>query len=139
KDGRTRITIPARFGDGGVRTPNFVGRPVRNKPVWGVIQGKNRQMYDLTAEQYDSLIKLTATLCKIFPKIKCDYPRDASGKLVTHKLSDSELENYKGVMGHFHVQTNKTDPGPALQWDYITGNARRLMRGAGSEHGVEAR
>ena len=26
-DGRVRITIPERLGTGGVRTPNFVGRP----------------------------------------------------------------------------------------------------------------
>ena len=31
-------------------------------------------------------IKLTATLCSVFPKIRCDYPRDAAGKLVTHRL-----------------------------------------------------
>jgi N-acetyl-anhydromuramyl-L-alanine amidase AmpD len=33
-------------------------------------------------------------------------------------LPDDELEKYEGVMGHYHVQTNKTDPGPALDWDY---------------------
>src|SRR5687767_4367365 len=27
--GKPRITIPARLGDGGIRTPNFVGRPAR--------------------------------------------------------------------------------------------------------------
>jgi len=34
---------------------------------------------------------------------------------------------YEGVLGHYHVQTDKTDPGPALQWDYVIGEARRLM------------
>ena len=24
-------------------------------------------------------------------------------------------------MGHYHIQTNKDDPGPALQWDYVIG------------------
>src|ERR1043165_4803027 len=57
EQGELRITIPARFGDGGIRTPNFVGRPIRNSLVWGVIQGKNRRQYDLTSQQYDSLIK----------------------------------------------------------------------------------
>jgi hypothetical protein len=32
------------------------------------------------------------------------------------------------VLGHYHVQTNKVDPGPALQWDYVIGEARRLMK-----------
>ena len=92
-------------------------------------QGKELVQYDFTPEQYKALIKLTATLCKVFPKIKCDYPRDASGKLIPHKLPDEELEKYQGVLGHYHIQTNKTDPGPALQWDYLIDNAQRLMNG----------
>jgi N-acetyl-anhydromuramyl-L-alanine amidase AmpD len=31
-------------------------------------------------------------------------------------------------MGHYHVQSNKVDPGPALQWDYVIGQARHLMK-----------
>ena len=30
-------------------------------------------------------------------------------------------------MGHFHIQTDKVDPGPAFQWDYVIGNARCLL------------
>jgi len=128
-DGKTRITIPERFGDGGIRTPNFVGRPARNEPVTGVIQGHELAQYDYTPEQYRALSHLTAALCQVFPKIKCDYPRDAEGKLIPHKLADADLEKYEGVMGHYHIQTNKTDPGPALDWDYLIGNARQLMGG----------
>jgi N-acetyl-anhydromuramyl-L-alanine amidase AmpD len=84
--------------------------------------------YDFTPQQYAALVKLTATLCTIFPKIKCDYPREADGKLVTHKLADPELRKYEGVLGHYHIQTDKTDPGPALQWDYIIDQARFLMK-----------
>src|SRR5690606_22148645 len=36
--GKTRIAIPERLGDGGILTPNFVGRPARNEPVTGAIQ-----------------------------------------------------------------------------------------------------
>jgi N-acetylmuramoyl-L-alanine amidase len=126
-DGRTRITIPARFGDGGIRTLDFVGRPDRPEPVVGVIQGRTLTQYDFTPEQYEALIKLTATLCKVFPKIKCDYPRDASGELIPQKLPDDQLNAYQGVIGHFHIQTNKVDPGPAFQWDYVIDNARRLI------------
>lgn len=130
-NGQTRITVPARFGDGGVRTPNFVGRPIRNKLVWGIVQGKNRRQYDLTAEQYDSLIKLTATLCTVFPKIKCDYPRDAAGQLIPQKLPDDELNKYQGLIGHFHIQIEKSDPGPAFQWDRIVNGAKELMKASG--------
>ena len=123
----TRLTIPARFGDGGLRTKDFVGRPARPDPIAGVIQGQELIQYDFTPQQYDALIKLTATLCKALPKIKCDYPHDAAGRLIPHKLPDDQLRGYEGVLGHFHIQTNKTDPGPAFQWDYVIGRARKLM------------
>jgi N-acetyl-anhydromuramyl-L-alanine amidase AmpD len=123
----TRITIPERFGDGGIRTHNFVGQPARSEPIKGTLQGKGLVQYDYTPEQYDALTKLTATLCRVFPKIKCDYPRNAAGQMVTRKLPDEELNRYEGVIGHFHIQTNKVDPGPAFQWDYVIGKARKLM------------
>jgi N-acetyl-anhydromuramyl-L-alanine amidase AmpD len=126
-DGRTRITIPERFGDGGIRTPNFVGRPARNEPVRGVIQGAELTQYDFTPEQYRALAHLTATLCKALPQIKCDYPRDAQGQLIPKKLPDEVLANFQGVLGHYHIQTNKTDPGPALDWEKLFGETRRLM------------
>jgi len=126
-DGRTRITLPEDFGDGGIRRPGFVGRPARHEPVRGVVQGRELTQYDFTPEQYRALARLTAALCKVFPKIKCDYPRDAAGKLIPGKLPDADLEGYQGVLGHYHIQTNKTDPGPALDWDGLIHNARRLM------------
>ena len=127
-NGQTRLNIPENFGDGGLRTTNFVGHPARPEPVRGMVQGKELAQYDFTPEQYRALIKLTATLCQVLPKIKCDYPRDAAGDLIRHKLPDEELSHYQGVMGHFHIQTNKVDPGPAFQWDYVIKSARRLMR-----------
>ena len=125
--GRTRITIPETYGDGGVRTEHFIGRPARPQPVQGVIQGRDLLQYDFTPEQYQALIKLTATLCKVLPKIKCDYPKDAAGKLIAQKLPDADLRDYQGVLGHFHIQTNKVDPGPAFRWDYVIRRARRLI------------
>jgi N-acetyl-anhydromuramyl-L-alanine amidase AmpD len=126
-DGRKRITIPKRFGDGGIRTKDFVGRPARNEPVRGVIQGVELTQFDFTPEQYHALAHLTAAICKALPQIQCDYPRDDAGKLIPKKLTDEVLENYKGVLGHYHVQTNKTDPGPALDWDRLITEARGLM------------
>ena len=128
-DGRVRITIPKQLGDGGIRTPNFVGYPARPELIQGVIQGDDLYQYDFTPQQYEALIKLTAALCKVFPKIKCDYPRDAQGKLIPQKLPDEMLNYYQGVLGHYHIQTNKNDPGPALQWDYLIGGAQKLLHG----------
>lgn len=126
-DGNTELVIPKGFHPEAIRTPNFVGHPAQNELVTGTIQGRTLQQYDLTPQQYEALVKLTATLCKVFPKIKCDYPRDAQGNLIRAKLPDDELDKYHGVLGHFHVQTNKVDPGPAFQWDYLIGNARKYL------------
>jgi len=126
--GQTSITIPKEYGDGGIRTKGFLGHPVRPEPIRGAIQGRDLVQYDFTPEQYQALIKLTATLCKVFPKLNCDYPKDQDGKLVPRKLPEAELEKYEGMLGHFHVQTDKVDPGPAFQWDYVIGGARKLLQ-----------
>jgi N-acetyl-anhydromuramyl-L-alanine amidase AmpD len=128
--GQVRIMIPNGLGDGGIRTPGFVGRPARRDPILGNIQNQELLQYDLTPEQYRALIKLTATLCKVFPKIRCDYPRDDAAQLLTSKLPDEQLKDYQGMLGHYHIQTNKVDPGPAFQWDYVVHNARELLNRA---------
>lgn len=125
--GRTRIVIPLK-PESGVRTPNFVGRPARERPVFGNVQGEDFWMYDLTPQQYDSLIKLTATVCTVLPRITPDYPRDDRGKLVTRALDDVQWETFHGLLGHYHVQKNKQDPGPAFQWDKVVAGARALMK-----------
>lgn len=136
--GKTRISIPARHGDGGLRIPNVIPRPARDKPVWGTIQGKRRRMYDLTPEQYDSLIKLTATLCTIFPKLECDYPRNEEGELIRQKLPDEQYAKYRGLIGHYHVQADKSDPGPAFQWNKVVEGARALLQTARPEPPADA-
>lgn len=137
-DGQVRITIPEQFGDGGIRTPGFVGHPARPELIKGTIQGRELVQYDFTPEQYRALIRLTATLSRVLPKIKCDYPKDAQSKLIPEKLPDSELQEYEGILGHFHVQTDKVDPGPAFQWDYVINSARALLNGGLSDAADQA-
>lgn len=127
-DAGPRITLPSSMGDGGVRTPGFVGRPARPEPVRGIIHGRMLEQYDLTNEQYESLIKLTAALCTIFPKMKCDYPRTDTGELLTTVMPKNDWETYGGLIGHYHLTTGKIDPGPAFDWDRIVNNARSLMK-----------
>jgi N-acetylmuramoyl-L-alanine amidase len=127
-DGRMIITIPAQAGPSPERVAGFVGRPARRELIVGEVQGAQLSQYDFTPQQYRALAKLTAALCTVFPRITCDYPREADGKLMTHKLSADQFKAYHGVLGHYHVQSNKVDPGPALQWDYVICEARRLMK-----------
>ncbi len=126
--GKPFIKVPEKLGDPMIRTENFTARPARAEPVRGVVQGEDLVQYDLTPQQYRALIRLTATLAKVFPRIKLDYPRGADGAVLPHKLPDDELAKYHGVLGHFHIQTNKTDPGPAFQWDKVIDGARKLQR-----------
>lgn len=120
------ITIPPRLDGGGVRSPGtyFSSRPM---PVIGTIHDRPLRQMDLTPEQYRSLIKLTAALHVALPKIALDYPRDERGMLLTRDLSRQEWEAFQGVLGHFHIQKDKVDPGPALQWDTVINGARREL------------
>ncbi len=62
-NGRTMLTIPKRFGDGGMRTPGFAGQPAHPEPVQGKIHDQVLVQYDFTPQQYAALAKLVATVC----------------------------------------------------------------------------
>ncbi len=100
----------------------------RPDPVTGTINGSELVMYDLTDEQYDALIKLTAGLIRVFPKIENDYPRDADGNLIVDELSDEEFAEFAGLIGHFHETNGKTDPGPAFDWERVRKGVERELR-----------
>ena len=127
--GQTIITIDPNLypNNGSIHTPGFVGSPARPDPIAGVIQGQNLIQYDYTPQQYASLTKLIAAFCTIFPSIPISYPKDSSGQLIRQKLPDAELATYTGLLGHYHIQTNKIDPGPAMQWDVITTQAQAIV------------
>lgn len=133
-DGRVRITPPSSLeqalGGLGVKNADFVGRPARNEIIFGEIQSTELYQYDFTPEQYDSLARLTATLCSVFPRLDCTYPQDGTGRVIPHKLPDAQLREFRGVLGHYHIQTNKTDPGPAFDWQRVVGGAKRLLEAA---------
>lgn len=125
--GRPCITFPAWMGDGGVRTRGFVGHPARPEPIHGRIQGTNLVQYDYTNQQYESLTKLTATLCRVFPQMKCDAPRNSRGEVIDHVLTNDQQKAYRGLLGHWHITTQKIDPGPAFDWFRVLNGARRYL------------
>jgi N-acetylmuramoyl-L-alanine amidase len=130
-DGRTRLVLPPYLSaNSGIHTPNFIAHPARNEPVVGIIQGEERRQYDLTPQQYDSLIKLTAALCTVFPKMNCDAPRESDGSVINHVLAKEQYDHYQGLVGHYHVQLDKQDPGPAFDWEKVIKGARKLMSSA---------
>lgn len=125
--GRPFVTFPEWLGATGIRVPGFVARPARDEVLTGKINGQELYQYDLTEQQYDSLIKLTATLCRVLPRIELDYPRDANGELCRNVLSEAEMGDFSGLLGHWHVIESKVDPGPAFDWDRVVGGARRIL------------
>ena len=88
-------------------------------PVRGAVHGIELAQSHFTSAQYTALAKLIDALCRTFPRIERRVPRDANGDVVMSKLPDDELANFRGILGHFHIQENKVDPGPAFQWELI--------------------
>jgi len=121
------LVPPARLGDGGVRTPGFVARPARWQKVVGETQGESLEQYDFTLEQYAALEKLAAGLARVFPLIQPDAPRALDGSVAQAVLSDETWKDFHGILGHYHVQLNKTDPGPAFDWEPFLARVREEL------------
>ena len=126
-DGRPRLTLPERFGDGGFRTPGFVARPARDQPITGRIQGRDLFQYDFTEAQHASLARLTATLCRVLPRIRPEVPRGPEGKVRSAILSEEEIAAFSGIVGHYHVSSSKVAPGPALDLERLLTEVRALL------------
>jgi N-acetyl-anhydromuramyl-L-alanine amidase AmpD len=124
EQGHPYVTLPAWLGPSGLRDPEFIARPAQPNLVTGEINGRQLYQYDLTDAQYESLIKLTATLCRVLPRIQPDYPRDENGDLRTSVLSPEALAEFSGLAGHWHITSGKVDPGPAFDWDRVLRRAR---------------
>ncbi len=124
--GRVRLLIPPGVREPRILTPGFTGRPARNEPVRAAIQDRDLVQYDYTPEQYAALGRLAAALNRVLPKIRLEVPRDAKGAVLTRKLDDKTCENFTGILGHFHIQENKVDPGPAFQWEHFLLYARQI-------------
>ena len=45
----------------------------------------------------------------------------------TDALSDAEEAAFHGVLGHFHLQEDKRDPGPAFDWPRLRAMIRQNL------------
>jgi N-acetyl-anhydromuramyl-L-alanine amidase AmpD len=79
------------------------------------INGERHEAYEFRPEQYESIIALTRTLLRLFPKIKPVIP-ELDGQPIMDTLADPLA--FSGIMGHLHVERKKWDPG-ALDWHRI--------------------
>jgi N-acetyl-anhydromuramyl-L-alanine amidase AmpD len=120
------LTLPDWITDDGILTPDFVTRPSRRGPITGYIHGRRLVQYDFTDAQYDALIHLVAGVNRVLPQIAIDAPRDAEGNVRTDLLSRQEQQAFQGLIGHWHFEKQKTDPGPAFDWERVIEGARAL-------------
>ena len=93
--------------------PEWQTRPRREV----VINGFKYNAYDFRPEQYESIVALTRTLLRIFPKMKPEVP-EKNGEVILETLQDPL--SFHGIVGHLHVDLDKQkwDPG-ALDWKRI--------------------
>eukprot|EP01102_Stenamoeba_stenopodia_P021614 TRINITY_DN8765_c0_g1_i1.p1 TRINITY_DN8765_c0_g1~~TRINITY_DN8765_c0_g1_i1.p1 ORF type:complete len:347 (+),score=65.22 TRINITY_DN8765_c0_g1_i1:93-1133(+) len=111
-----------------IKHPERVKSPARSEMISGAINGQTLYQYDFTPAQYEALSKLTAVICLLFPKIKCDYPKDANGHVLNRTLTTEEYTNYHGLLGHYHLTNLKIDPGPAFNWRYVKKVASKYLK-----------
>ncbi|HEX3695243.1 MAG TPA: N-acetylmuramoyl-L-alanine amidase [Polyangia bacterium] len=95
--------------------PDYRTRPTRDV----VVNGEHHEAYEFRPEQYDSIVALTRTLLRVFPRIKPVIP-ERDGQPIMDTLADPL--SFAGILGHLNVdlQKQKWDPG-ALDW-------RRILR-----------
>lgn len=129
-DGRLRFRPPAEFGQPPIRRrgPFFAAR---NEPVRGRVHGTEFEQVDYTPEQYETLVKLTVALRRVFPRIALDAPRDAAGRVRTDMLTRAEVDAFSGIIGHGHITTERNEPGPAFDWERYFEQVRRGETQAG--------
>lgn len=128
EDGWPRVTFPPSVTETQQRTPDFVARPARKEMFRGRVNGRTLYQYDFTNEQYEALIKLTAAMHRIFPRVKLQIPRLDDGSVRMDVLPPEALEAFSGFLGHQHTIKVKPDPGPAFDWERVLRGARRELR-----------
>lgn len=62
---------------------------------------------------------MTAALYRVFPRIRRDVTRDAAGEVLRRALTPDEFARSYGVLGHYHIQTNMSNPDSAFRWERV--------------------
>lgn len=92
------------------------------------INGIPWRSWGYTDVQYDSLVKLLASLGKFYPKLKLAAPVDERGEIIWQVPADDAFDLEKiGIWAHMHLTAQKFDPGPGFDW-------ARVLQGLSKEH-----
>ncbi|MCW5808099.1 MAG: N-acetylmuramoyl-L-alanine amidase [Deltaproteobacteria bacterium] len=103
----------------------YAARGMKRETKGCRINGHNILAWEYTPEQYDAMDMLAKELLRLLPNIPADYPQSSPGVQVWDTLPSRDSWNFNGYLGHYHLTTNKWDPGPWNFKDFI-----KRMRGA---------
>jgi len=97
------------------KEPNYYssGRfgPKRDvKPVR--INGHTILAFEFTKAQLDAFTALGKALTRLLPNIATEYPQSSPGQAAMDTIPTSASFSFSGYMGHYHLITQKWDPGP---------------------------
>jgi hypothetical protein len=100
------FNVPA-FYDGGRFGPKRDILPCK-------INGNTLKAFDYTAAQKDSFSRLCRELLRLLPNLPAEYPQSSPGEPRWDTMPDAPIkrESYAGYVGHYHINTQKWDPGP---------------------------
>jgi hypothetical protein len=78
------------------------------------INGNTLKAFDYTSAQIDSFSRLCRELLRLLPNLPAEYPQASPGVPAWDTMKDATLrrETYAGYVGHYHINTQKWDPGP---------------------------
>lgn len=89
--------------------PKNLPRDALREVVREEIHGVERDATTFTVAQVQSALALTHALCRAYG-LPHRVPEE-EGKLITTVLPKEVRDEYRGVLGHFHVKETKRDPG----------------------------
>ena len=122
---------PARIDtfDAGPVNPRSVGIEIANygyrhgrapgrgriRPKYtALLNAKPRTFAGFFPGQMRSAVALCDALRKPFKLVERRIPRNGNGDLLLRAMTKTELADYRGVLGHFHVSRRKSDPGTEI-------------------------
>ena len=82
------------------------------------LRGSRLRSYGYTERQYQSLISLMRLLVRELD-IDKTYPMLEGGRVVDFTLPEDEHGKLKGMVAHWHLSTNRWDPGPGFDWEKV--------------------
>ncbi len=78
------------------------------------INGAKVRAFGYTEAQYKSLGALVRTLANVFPALQKVGGLDADGNVINRVLDAPE--SVRGIVGHWHTEADRWDPGPGFDW-----------------------